>query len=432
MGKKPKEIRSTQTKVKHQILEAYLKKWGSIIFWGIKTKAPKRIVHRPHFVYIDAFSSTGKFPKGDIDNPNSGPVYGSPIIGIRQLDQFAQYARNENFPIRRNVILVEKNVDTYRNLLNTLDEVGVGDRVRETTDFSSLRDGEIAVANEDVTKMGQALTDYTNQDYTWAFYLLDPYGGSGIPYDFVQQIVSGPRHDVMINFVYLSFLRDLSRVLKSDEKLSVMEQSKIDTWARVFGEERWMDVDMGYQYDTNAEYGPGMSKDEATQRAVMKYGATLQDIDSDIAVKTIALQFPEKERTMLYLFLTTHDPTGALAMNEVLHEARLLEKDIRSRVRIAKRVRMGESLLPGLEEAIMQTDTPEGPRPETNEIENELMDRLAGQKVTLKQVYHALVDTDFFPSEVKKAIRSLRRKTLADFTGNRLTNRTRIVFRNKP
>lgn len=427
MGKKSKNIRSTQTKVKHQILEAYLERWMGIIFWGIK-KSPVTIVQRPHFVYVDAFSYTGKYPEGDIDNPNSGPVYGSPVIGIQQLDQFAQYARKENFPIRRNVILLEKDTDTYRNLLSTLDEIGVGDRVRETTDFHSLHDGEIAVANVDATEMGQVLTDYTDQNYTWAFYLLDPYGGSGIPYDFVRQIVSGPHHDVMINFIYLAFLRDLALVLKPDEELSPAEKKKISLWSNVYGENEWTGVYVDYQFNIDTTYGRGMSKDEATRIAASRYADVLQSMDQDITVKTIALQFPDRDRIMLYLFLTTHDPTGALAMNEVLYKANLLEQEIRQKVRLEKRIRdSGQAMLPGLAKAFMEEQIDKTPRPDVVEIEEELISRFSGKRINLRTIYRGLVDTDFFPSEIKKALQRLRKKKIVDYPG-KLTNRTYITF----
>ena len=427
MGKKIEGVRPTQTKTKHQILSAYLKNWMGIIFWGVK-KAPVTLRQHPHFVYVDAFAYTGKYTKGDIDDPNSKPVYGSPIIGIQQLDQFAQYARDEAFPITRNVILLEKDINTYKKLLATLDEVGVGDRVRETTDFHNLRDGEIAVANVDATRMGPALAQYTNQDYTWSFYLLDPYGGSGIPYDFVNQIVSGPRHDVMINFIYLAFLRELALVLKPDEKLSAREWKKIEIWARVFGEKRWTEVYTNYQYQVDKEYGPGLDKNKVTHLMVTKYADVLRDMDRTITVKTIDLQFSEKERTMLYLFLTTHDPTGALVMNKVLHEAQLLELSIRAQVSLAKRVRAGQPTLFDYEDVRKESVTPKLPRPKVAEVEKTLIDMFAGKRVSLKQIYHEMTDTDFFPSEVKKAIRSLRKKNRAEFSGNKLSIRTRIIF----
>lgn len=420
--------RPTQTKVKHQILEAYLKAWMGIIFWGVN-KPPARIRHAPHFIYVDAFAYKGKYSEGDIDSASKEPVYGSPIIGIQKLDKFAEYASAQGMPVTTNAILLEKDRKIYRALLETLHEVGVGHRIRETTDFHTLRNREIAVANVDSTIMARRLTSYTTKDrYTYSFYLLDPFGGSGIPYDFVQEIVSGPRHDVMINFVYLRFLRDMGLIIKSKNQSSFAEQRR-DTWKRVFGKRVWNAILSGYGINTNTD--SGKAKDEAIQLMVDRYKEALENMDPEIAVKMITLQFPDKDRAMLRLFLTTHDPTGALTLNKVLYDAKLLEREIRQRVRLAKRLRTGQLILPGLEQELQQSAFQKMPRPDIEEIESEVVKLFAGETTKLRSVYRALVDTDFFPEEVKKAIRSLREKGCADYDGNKLINETVITFRKK-
>ncbi len=53
-GVKP---RSTQTKVKHTILEKYLKAWGGIIVNGLRSDRVKEV----HFVFVDCNASNGRY-----------------------------------------------------------------------------------------------------------------------------------------------------------------------------------------------------------------------------------------------------------------------------------------------------------------------------------------------------------------------------------
>jgi len=419
------DVRPTQTKVKHQILDEYLKAWTGIIFWGIR-HSRKFVSTSPRFVYVDAFSFKGKYTGGDMDSPRKDSVYGSPVIGIQRLDKFTKYASKNGMPVITNVILLEKNPETYQLLKETLEEIGVGHRVRETTDFGSLRNGEIAVANVDATKMGDKLIAYTSQQYIWSFYLLDPWGPSGIPYEFVQKIVSAPRHDVMINFIYIAFQKNLGLIRK--QQLGPREQSKLDLWEKVFGPEIWSKIVYAYR---NKLLTGKREKTEVTQGSVVKYLDTLQSMDPEIAVKLTALQFPDKRREMLYLFLTTHDPTGALKLNEVLAEARLLEFELRHRARIAKPIRRGQMSLFPFDEISSGIESLDSSRPDIEEIGNTIMKLFAGQTVQLKYIYKKLADTDYFPGEVQKTLKILRRKKRANFEGSALSNRTWITFRNE-
>lgn len=416
------DVRPTQTKVKHQILGEYLKAWTGIIFWGIKNTR-KSVSNPPHFVYVDAFSFKGKYMGGDMDTSSKEPVYGSPVIGIQQLDEFTNYASKNGMPITRNIILLEKDPNNYQILKETLIEIGVGHRVRETVDFDTLHDGEIAIANVDATVMGLELTTYTDQPFTWSFYLLDPWGPSGIPYDFVQRIVSAPRHDVMVNFIYIAFQKNLGLIGKKE--LRPADQKKLDLWEKVFGQEIWKLIVYNYENDYLLEE---RDMSEAARRAVAKYVNTLQSMDSKITVKMIALQFPDKAREMLYLFLTTHDPTGALKLNEILAGARLSEFELRHRARIARPIRSGQLSFWSIDEMSNGVESQDLPRPDITEIGKKVTDLFADQLVTLGQIYKALVETDYFPSEIQKTLRNLRKAKQVEFEGNSLTNRTEIRF----
>ena len=87
-------------------------------------------------------------------------------------------------------ILIEKDPSNFQCLRETLVEVGVGCRVRQTTDFHSLADGEIALVNGDSMLLVDDLLAYTAANNHFAFYLLDPWGA--IPFDFVRKVIRKP------------------------------------------------------------------------------------------------------------------------------------------------------------------------------------------------------------------------------------------------
>ncbi len=218
--------RNTQTRVKHEILSKYLDTWGGIIVNSLSTKKHS---YPYHFVYVDCFSFSGKYV-GESEDVVRGrtpsPVYGSPIIGIRALDKLSQYAKKMGVRISTNTILIEREKPIYENLLRTLQEAKFDKRVRKTDNFTALKSGEIALINADSTKMGEKLTAYTVQKNTWAFYLIDPYGPSGIPYGFVKQIITQENHDVMINFIYEDLLRKTGMAVK--DNLAPQHQALVD------------------------------------------------------------------------------------------------------------------------------------------------------------------------------------------------------------
>lgn len=193
--------RPPQTRVKHLILEKYLHAWGSIIIHGLKNQ-PTSL----HLVYIDCNASFGRYPgelKESITQQESFSVFGSPIIGIRVLDALASWAQEKyGKRVRTNAILIEKDPKIYSELKHSLSLAGFAQRTRETDAFLSLKDGEIAALCEDSTRTAARLIAYTQAETKFSLFLLDPYGPTGIPLDFVREIIRQPRHDVIINMPY--------------------------------------------------------------------------------------------------------------------------------------------------------------------------------------------------------------------------------------
>ncbi len=425
--------RDTQTQVKHMILTKYLDTWGGII---LNPNMRRRGIQRlnsgqkfdPHFVYVDCFSSVGRYA-GD-KHRSSDIVPGSPIIGVQALDKLVSSAQADGIPIRVNSILIEKDRKTYLSLQETLSAYNYANRVKETDDFASLKPGEIAIHNGDATKMVDKLVAYTTLGYTWAFYLLDPYG-AGIPYEFVRPIVGQERHDVMINFIY----EDLNRKagMARSEKVGAQQRQQVDSWTAVFGGENWKDIEqMARQphWDPRQGLHSGPIADDEVPKRVERalvdhYKSVLKSMDSRLTVKLVDLQFPDKARTIFYLFLTTHDPTGALSLNKILYNAKLWDQEIRSVRRFSREIETGQMAFFSAQEHLAEPTSP--PRPKIETVSAEIYSRFSHKSTTRREVYRELADEEYFREELDKALNLLRRQGKAQFEDT-LTNDKIIQF----
>jgi three-Cys-motif partner protein len=450
--------RDVQTQVKHRILENYLKAWGGIILHGLRKPAAqmrqlgRRLTH--HFVYVDCCASVGRYSCNTEDfflERVTGPVPGSPVLSIRVLDGLTKMASRYSIDLRINAILVENDRDRFQGLLETLSSEGLLLRAKQTAALAGLAPGEIAVLNDDWTQVVDQLLKYTRKKYTKAFYLIDPYGPKGIPRHAVQSVVRHRDHDVMINFPYY----DLQK--KTGSTHTERHEAHIGHWTSVFGDEEWLrivhDIEsvrtsrdalldaMGITA-RDAEGDPlfeelkrsGFLADRQLtelieRRLVDLYKETLLAIDPTLSAKRVRLRFPDKERPMFHLFLTTHDPSGALRLNKILYDARLWEHELRYIRRSAllqrpKDERQLSFLAPVVPE-VPELEMPE--RPTTEECAEDISQSFAGKAATRRDVYRELADELYFPEEVDKAIRYLRRQGRATF-GARLTNDAMIQF----
>jgi three-Cys-motif partner protein len=389
------QARPTQTKVKHLILERYLHTWGGIIINGLRQKA-RKIGHtfQLHFVYVDCNAASGRYKceqeDDQRDNP-PGPVFGSPIIGITALDELATYAKNEGIKVRRNVILIEKDQTALSELQETLKMKHLDTRVQETQDVDPLEDGQIALVCGDSTTMSDQLNRYTQPPYTFSLFFLDPFGPMGLPLNFVGTIIRQPRHDVIINMPY----QDVHKKTGSSRQELVRHHNAM------FGHDHWPTITPG---DLSRELS-----------LVDCYRQSLESVDSDLTVKTIGLRFPDKERTMFYLYLTTHDPNGAVSMNKILWDANWQEYELRWRLREAKKETICQM------RNMFEDQPPEPERPERatkEEIGEHICNLVHGRSLSRRDIYKALANESYFSTEIDQALRYLKKQQLVSFEGS--------------
>jgi hypothetical protein len=131
----------------------------------------------------------------------------------------------------------------------------------------------------------------------------------------------------------------------------------------------------------------------------------LQQQDAELLIKNIKLRFPEQERTMYYLYLTTHDSDGALKMNKVISEAGYQENVLRTRLKNIRDTNGGRQL-----SFFEREVSPIAPRPSTEEIEEHILEIISNcpHSVTKKDLHRLLVDEIYFLEEIDKALKKLK------------------------
>src|SRR5579859_2330571 len=428
MKKRGVKPRSTQTKVKHTILEKYLKAWGGIIVNGLRGQAKD-----VHFLYIDCNASFGRY-NGELEdsvvNREAQTIWGSPIIGVKALDGQAAWITNDTgIHVRTNSILIEMESNPYNELKRSLEMAGLGHRVRETDNFPTLKNGEIAILQADSTTMVSQLTSYTQSGYKFSFFVLDPFGPTGIPLNFVHEIIRRPKHDVIIYMPYLDLQRRSGLVPKQNR--SSTNEKLLQNYNEIFGNEEWQSIvrelDSSEMRRGQESLAIAPQTTEAIKAGTLEldlinaYKRSLLSIDKTLTVKSIGLRFPDKNRTMYYLYLTTHDPTGALKMNEILSEAGYQEYELRWNLKQAKRQPVGQLTLFDMP----APQLPEPPRTTSEEIGNHILALLGGRTLTRRDIYSAFADEPYFAPEIDKALRNLRKQKKA-FLGGDLRHKTRI------
>ena len=400
---------------------------------------------------------------GDSDTPpltpDAGPVWGSPIIGVEVLNSFHALAAKCGIELCTNAILIEERNSNFIDLLDSLQMAGFSDRIRKTSNFDGLTNGEIAVVNGDSVTLGDGLVRYTQARSKFAFYFLDPYGPKGIPLTFVSKIVRPKRHDVMINMPYQDLHKKsglISKLDSSDEEHKIVrnydDMFGNTSWHKVveeleleglFEELAWDPTEgddlsvsdkvrelktelylrklSGIEVDTSPKW---QHAKELELRLINEYKDSLCSSAPELTVKSIGLRFPDKERTIYYLYLTTHDPNGALAMNDALWEAGYQEHELRWKFRSAQEFAKRRQLSMFGDVAPL---LPKRERMPKEQIAEQLSDLFSGKTLTRRQIYSALADQPFFASEIDSVLKYLRKAERASFE-DPLKNSTLIIF----
>ena len=408
------EARPTQTKVKHEILRRYLEQWTYIIVQGLKGQYERAKANgwpfEARFVYVDCFAYSGRYAP-----ENGNEVFGSPVIGIEAMDALRRYAQeNAGFDPFTVSILIERENSTYKALRETLEAKGYGELVIASDNFSALQNGQIAAIRGDTLDYVENLVKFTSQNnYTWSFYFIDPFGPSGIPLKAIAPIVSQTRCDSIIYMPYQDLVKKSGSAAKDSDEHP--HRQHLQQYDAMFGTQAWRDIAKQYQAHE-------ISPDTARQRFIDLYLGQLQSQDPALGIKQIPLLFPDRDRIMYYLFLTTHDGSGALVMNEILADAVIAEFDYREEGRVDRTGQLS------MFSVIENPGRPKLPEFSVDDVAQTISAMCKGESLEYREVLRRVVNTRYYRDVVRKAMTTLKRQKQVTWEGE-LRHRTQVDFK---
>lgn len=416
--------RKIQSKVKHEILSEYMEKWWSIISTGLaryyRAYGHRMGAFRARFVYVDYFAYSGVYA------PENGKlVYGSPVIGVRSLDKLKTHmlktAGLEPFTA---AILIEEDPETYDQLIATLNGVGFGDRIRQIKHIKGLSNGDIVVIKGDSSEYVDQILEFINEEeHTFSFHFIDPYGTKAIPFHTVSRIVAQKRADCIINLMYEPMSRRIRLVAK--ENLTPAEKAHLQYFDRLFGSQVWR--------ETAEKLVRGeIDSRQAEFSLTSLYAQLLQDYDPDprLTIKNIPLKYEEADKVGYYLNLTTHDPTGALTMNEILDDARIRDYDYRVDKRLTSSEGFVQTTMFG-DLGLRDVKRPTEPEVDIEALAKRIRNECGRRTLLYRDILQTLANTPFYLEDVRRALGHLKKEGLAHFdvSPSQLTNDKSITLK---
>ena len=158
------------TKVKHELLEKYLRGWICIL-GGYYTR----------ICFFDCFAGRGTYVTEEKDN------LGSPLRALRLAKRMKKNYDKFVFTF------IERNPNNYKNLVEELKKEGWDDK--KIT---------IKTYNDTFSNVAGDILDYFKKNdlaLAPSFFFIDPFGYKGIPFSVVKDILSFKRTEILFTFM---------------------------------------------------------------------------------------------------------------------------------------------------------------------------------------------------------------------------------------
>lgn len=412
--------REIQTRVKHEILRQYLIKWYSIITGGLanRLKANPKLRDRfqAQFIYVDYFAYSGAYEDGGV------AVDGSPVIGIKALDNLKTHfsSKTDGLIPWTAAILFEEDENTFQELVVRLSALGWRDRLKRLDKQESLKDGDIGLICGDSSQYVDRVLNYVESTKnTYTFHFIDPYGFRAVERDNIQRIVASKGADCIINMMFDPIYRFLKPA--AQEVAGASEKVKAEYYDKYFGTLIWREI--AQELQTGVIDGA-----QAEQKLVHAFESILKNADDTLGVKRIRLQFAERDKTYYHLFLTTHDPYGAFAMNEVLSDAEIRQYDYREELRHMRK-RGPQTAFDFLDE-LEDEKRPKEAEPDFDGLAESILEKCRGRVLTYREVLLTMINSPHSRSDIGKALGRLRDQNRAFFDNvpSKISRNTVIRF----
>jgi len=255
------------TRVKHILLEKYLKAWIPIL-----GKNPK-------ICYFDGFAGRGEY----IDEKTHTVIQtGSPPLALEVADRLSRYFG------KLICFFVEKDGDNFKNLEEVLG--------REKPNIENWQKIQVIRENDEFANVIERIFEYLEKErgvLVPSFFFVDPFGFSGIPFSVIQRILSNPKTEVFFTFM----VRDLARFIQLPE----LE----DTFDQLFGTNKWKAILDPPQKPEMALIN--LYREQLHEAAKVKYSWPFKVCTS------------EKVQTLYYLLHVTNNYKGHSIMKSIMY-----------------------------------------------------------------------------------------------------------------
>ncbi|MBK6520029.1 MAG: three-Cys-motif partner protein TcmP [Polyangiaceae bacterium] len=243
------------TRAKHEILRRYLEAWTPILSLG----------GSKHLIYVDGFAGPGRYDGGE---------EGSPLIALK-----AALAHRDRIEATVSFLFIERDVERARMLEAVVAEV------ERPSNFPI----KVAAGKQFEEAFGELLGRGQQLPPTFAF--IDPFGWTGIPFSLVKRILSFPRCEVLVNFMYEEINRFLGHA------------DQHDNLDKLFGCQDWRKL--------TAIQGPA-------QRRAAIHGLYQRQLGTAAKYVRSFEMRNDKDVTDYFLFFATNSPKGIAKMKEAM------------------------------------------------------------------------------------------------------------------
>lgn len=174
-----------QTRVKHALLNRYIRPWMAILF---STQAKHNIDET--VFYFDGFAGPGIYYT---DTSQQETCDGSPVLVARAANDYIGICHNRQMVM----FCIEKNKQCVDSLQRCLDDLNKHDQLWKV--FHAEFDKKVNIILDQIESL--KLEGFP------MFFFIDPFGYSGYPLTTLRRIMTYPRAEVLINFMVYDLVR---------------------------------------------------------------------------------------------------------------------------------------------------------------------------------------------------------------------------------
>jgi len=345
--------------IKHQLLESYLKKLVLIV------GSARRIQKSIKFCYVDCFAG----PWGDESEQLETT---SIAISLRVLASCKVALEKNGIATEIRAIYVERDKTAYSRLELFLSDK-TPDGIKSVPlfgDFVQLRDQILHEAGSD----------------TFCFFFIDPKGYTEVGVNILRPLLSRPRSEFLINFMYDFANRVLSR----------------ETWQQQTQDLLGSDIDL-----------QGLSPQGRENRALATYQANLR---ACMAAPKNAKYLPRsahvrvldrlKDRPKYHLVYLTSHPRGIIEFMSISEHVDIIQKQVRADTkRTVRETKSGNLELFAAEAWVDQS----AGHANANDVDEYWCKYLSGgeKRITQFEFAHILETTSWFPGDLQSSLTRL-------------------------